>query len=180
MKYIWSSDLLEKLVTNIYNMRIFTLLLFITLLSCATAKMGKDALLEDLSFEKIIEAPGTKADLYIKANEWFVNTFNSAESVIQFHDKEAGKIMGKYVAPFNISIYNYYSQSTITVEVKDNKAKISFSDPLWKTVSDSFGNSYNEQYKPVKKDNAVKPIRQTWIDVSQSFESHMLLKSSEW
>ncbi|WP_107822016.1 DUF4468 domain-containing protein [Mangrovibacterium marinum] len=47
--------------------------------------------------EQVIEVPGTKDELYVKANEWMVRSFNNAKSVIQFQDKEAGKIMGKYL-----------------------------------------------------------------------------------
>lgn len=64
---------------------------------CATM-MGAKAAPEMRTFEKVIEiSDKSKDQIYIKANGWFVETFNSAESVIEFQDKEAGKIMGKYV-----------------------------------------------------------------------------------
>ena len=60
---------------------------------------------------------------YILANEWMVEAFNNAESVIQFSDKEAGIVRGKY------SLYSgwgngYYSidkvTAIITLRTKDN------------------------------------------------------------
>jgi hypothetical protein len=49
-----------------------------------------------ISYEGIVKIDGASAtDLYIKANEWFATTFNSASNVIQMQDKDAGKIIGK-------------------------------------------------------------------------------------
>jgi hypothetical protein len=72
-----------------------TVLLSAFLYSCGTM-MGVKASDEARRFEKVIDVSNlSKSDIYIKANAWFVETFNSAESVIEFQDKEAGKIMGK-------------------------------------------------------------------------------------
>jgi len=49
-----------------------------------------------VSYEGVVKVDGVSAtDLYIRANEWFAKTFNSANAVIQMQDKEAGKIIGK-------------------------------------------------------------------------------------
>ena len=51
-------------------------------------------------YEDVVKVDGVSAsDLYVRANEWFVKTFNSANSVIQMQDKEAGKIIGKGYVP---------------------------------------------------------------------------------
>lgn len=81
---------------------------------------------------EIIEVPGTKDELYIRANQWMVRTFKSAKSVIQYQDKEAGKIMGKCILqsiklppktlielPNPVDIY-----SLITISVKENATRI--------------------------------------------------------
>jgi hypothetical protein len=80
------------------------------------------------TYEKIFNIPNTaKDELYVRANEWFVNTFKSAKSVIQFQDKEAGKIMGKYRLyitigkPVSITVG---CTSIITVDVKDNRVRL--------------------------------------------------------
>ena len=36
----------------------------------------------------------SKDENYVLANEWMVETFNNAESVIQFTDKESGTVRG--------------------------------------------------------------------------------------
>ena len=54
-------------------------------------------------YEGVVKVDGVSAsDLYVRANEWFAKTFNSANAVIQMQDKEAGKIIGKG----NITAYN--------------------------------------------------------------------------
>jgi hypothetical protein len=91
---------------------VLTVLLSAFLYACGTM-MGAKAPEEARRFEKVIDVPGfSKSDLYVKANAWFVETFNSAESVIEFQDKEAGKIMGKYV-------FSYYEVFAIMVLTKN-------------------------------------------------------------
>ena len=77
----------------------------------------------------------TKSDKnynFIKANEWMVQTFNNAKSVIQFKDKEAGIVKGKYVMKEGIISTGPYTQSTptffsvITIRVKDKASRIEF------------------------------------------------------
>jgi hypothetical protein len=38
-----------------------------------------------------------KNDLFVMANSWMVKTFNSPQDVIQYNDKEAGIIKGKFL-----------------------------------------------------------------------------------
>lgn len=70
---------------------------------------------------------------FIKANEWMVEQFNNAESVIQFADKEAGIIKGKYLmkegfyqprSQYTAEVKTPPTYAVITLRVKDNKARI--------------------------------------------------------
>lgn len=71
-----------------------------------------------------------KNDLYVIANKWMVEKFNNAKSVVQFSDKEAGVVTGKYLIG---EVFFYEQQDNsgkdvfalITIEVKDEAAKIS-------------------------------------------------------
>ena len=103
----------------------YSILLVLLLTSCATIQMVTTP-----KQDGIIETRGTKDELYIKANQWMVKTFNNAKSVIQFQDKEAGKIMGKYLMnsiTWGGGLYASNSSdvySLITISVKDNATKI--------------------------------------------------------
>ena len=84
---------------------------------------------------KNIENTSDKNSNFIKANEWMVQSFNNSESVIQFKDKDAGIVKGKYVikegyteASLNVIIRPTYF-SIITLRVKDNAVRIEVSAP---------------------------------------------------
>ncbi|PMZ61463.1 hypothetical protein C1X97_30825, partial [Pseudomonas sp. FW306-2-11AA] len=47
----------------------------------------------NISRVTVIECPGlSKEQIYIQANAWFVDSFNSGKSVIQLNEKEEGVI----------------------------------------------------------------------------------------
>jgi len=98
----------------------------------------------------VIEVSGTKNELFINANEWMVRTFKDAKSVIQFQDKEAGKIMGKYLMHSYTTGTDVYS--LITIEVRDNATKIDV-EPLGSWYYDNSGMTvYNYSPEQAKKD----------------------------
>lgn len=152
-----------------------------TLNSCATM-MGVQAPPEMRTFEKIIEISNkSKADLYINANSWFVETFNSAESVIEFQDKEAGKIMGKYVFSYVEGIYYYDVRQTISIDVKDNKVRIVINDPYYKTTGDVLNGSYGggKNYTPLVSQKGIDRARLEWNKISESLIAY-LNKETNW
>ncbi|PHS53719.1 MAG: hypothetical protein COB01_03040 [Lutibacter sp.] len=101
----------------------------VTIYSCGSIKSTTFPA-ADFSSEKVIEnlnQPQTK--LFVSANDWMVDTFNDAESVIQFTDKEEGTVIGKYLLQGKLFM-TAYSQldsriyAKITIQLKDNRAKI--------------------------------------------------------
>jgi hypothetical protein len=88
------------------------------------------------SFYRVIEAEGqTKNDLFLKINSWMVDRFKNSDDVIEFSDKDAGVITGKFVEVMafrlkdgNTFVYNVIS--TIKIDVKDNRARITLKDPV--------------------------------------------------
>jgi hypothetical protein len=106
------------------------LLLIILLPSCTTVKPTL-FYYKDFPAEKEISVDKSKNDLFIGANSWFVESFNDPTNIIQFSDKEAGVIKGKYLIQgtyYAGSAYNSESDSrifaVITILVKDNLTKI--------------------------------------------------------
>ena len=89
--------------------------------------------------------------LFVKANNWMVERFNNAESVIQFSDKESGTISGKYLLG-TVTNPNEYGPGSkawamIKVQVKDNAARITITPDSFKYAK---GNPYT-LYIRVKK-----------------------------
>ena len=80
--------------------------------------------------EKVIEAPGTKNQLYVRANNWMVESFNNAKMVVQFSDKEEGIVTGRYMMAPTWG-YNGYSVvqsgghfAIIQIQLKEGATKI--------------------------------------------------------
>lgn len=118
----------------------------------------------------VINLSGTKNELFIKANEWMVRTFKDAKSVIQFQDKEAGKIMGKYLmhsySANNIDIY-----SLITIEVKDNATKIDI-EPIGTWLYDKSGMTIFD-YSPEKAQNDM-------LSLMTDYKTYMSKSKESW
>lgn len=71
-------------------------------------------------FSDVVEVKDkSKDDLFISANTWFANTFNSSKDVIQYSDKDKGIIIGKGLIEARWGYINF----TFTVKIKDNKYK---------------------------------------------------------
>ena len=116
------------------SIKVSALFLVITVFtSCATLTVVKIPTPEPTI--KNVETESDKNSNFIKANEWMVQSFNDAKSVIQFKDKEAGIVKGKYLlkagvvstSPYTASIPSFYS--IITIRVKDNLARIEIDAP---------------------------------------------------
>ncbi len=105
---------------------IFAVCMAGTMTSCGSIKfettgdgwIEKDGITNSLS----------KKDNYILSNEWMVEAFNNAESVIQFSDKEAGIVKGKYHLYSGEGSTGYYRSESvsaiITLRVKDDGVRI--------------------------------------------------------
>ena len=81
------------------------------------------------TISKTIVVKSNHNSTYIKANEWMVQTFGNAESVIQFSDKEAGIVKGKYIMFKGVTATKYTAAqeayyAMITLRVKDQAARI--------------------------------------------------------
>jgi len=81
---------------------------------------------------------------YVLANEWMVESFNDAESIIQFTDKESGTVKGKYTLKGGVVSTSPYVASTnalsaiITIRVKDKGCRIEIDPPSSGFYSQSF------------------------------------------
>lgn len=156
-----------------------TAILLLIASGCATM-MGAKATPEMRAYERIIEIPGqTKDQIYIKANSWFVETFNSAESVIEFQDKEAGKIMGKYVFSYAEGVYTYSVKQTVNISIKDDKVRVIINNPLYKATSGMGETYYNATYSPLETKKGVERARTEWSELKTSLGNY-LQKDDKW
>lgn len=85
-----------------------------------------DATSKLLTLTEVVEVPGaTQAQLYARAYEWVAKAYNSANAVVQMHDKDSGKIIGKGVTRVLTrgGAELGYVRHTLSIYVKDGRYK---------------------------------------------------------
>lgn len=101
--------------------------------SCVTAQIQQSPPPMVANFENEID----KNANYVLANEWMVESFNDAKSVIQFTDKESGTIKGKYLLKSGGTTTDMWGivsstpelYAIITMRVRDNACRIEIDPP---------------------------------------------------
>ena len=85
-----------------------------------------------ISYTEVVQTTDTnqtKDALYLKAKEWFVETFKSANNVIQLDDKESGMIQGKGSIKYTYTtLFDGYINFTIKLWLKKGKYKYEISN----------------------------------------------------
>ncbi|MDT0687829.1 DUF4468 domain-containing protein [Autumnicola psychrophila] len=145
--------------------KLLLLLLLTTLISCG----GYESTAVSIEpVEKVFQLDQDKSDLYIKANQWMVENFGSAEEVIQFSDKESGVVTGKYLIGETFRKEGYAVRpvyAIIKAQVKDGAAKLSI-DPEEYIYTTGFGHA--PQYVITESD-----VRNSIEQLMSSFEIYM-------
>lgn len=135
-----------------------------------------------ITYSEVVNVEGkTKTELYINANEWIVHTFNSAKDVIQFNDKEAGKIICKTLT--SISFGKGWNKVIldpiyflVTIEVKDGRYKITASNFIHHNVvvlAEIRAESDNPLEQYYKKANPSEKEHQNGIKTAQLLSEKM-------
>lgn len=94
-----------------------------------------------ITYSEVVPIEGkSKEDLNISAKKWFVNTFKSAQEVIQLEDRDQGVIVGKGNLGVTLSMLSSqnvgYVRFTVKIEVKEGRYRYSFTD-FWHEVGSS-------------------------------------------
>jgi hypothetical protein len=138
--------------TKIKNL---SLIMMLALSSCASMQQSQvnPEKISDLEFEG-----RSKTELYTIANLWCVETFKSAQDVIQFADKDAGIISGKYIwksMPIGYGDPKYF-MATITIKIYDGKINVSIkninpvSNSGYNLAMDAFNETVASMYDYIK------------------------------
>jgi len=140
------------------------------LLPTITLSGQKNVPVDSLVLQKIIEVPNVSQDeLYIRVNAWFVKYFKYADSVIEFSDKENGKIIGKYVFDYTVSLNPYRSTQMVTVEVKDERLRVTIEDPYERYIGNA--SLISKASKPFDRTGRpLAKLRDEWRKLVESLE----------
>ncbi|MEA5260639.1 DUF4468 domain-containing protein [Arcicella aquatica] len=124
--------------------------------------------------EEVVEVKNTKAKLYANAQTWIAKTFGDYKSVIQFEDKEQGRLIIKGLSDLGINSYPDFKY-TITIDVKENKYRYSIND-----IQMGFGN-YEDKiastYSPFEEDiSGLKTVKLKLDNITALSTSNMSKK----
>lgn len=106
----------------------FISLIVISIIGCAS---GKEASTEQMNHEYIKDFTDIKKDdLFDRSIKWITQNFRSGKEVIDYQDRTSGVIIAKGIIPdvdFG-GLINGKLGFTLTMDMKDNKAKFSFTN----------------------------------------------------
>lgn len=131
---------------------------------------------EDEYFNAVFEdTPGTKDQLYLKANRWMIKEFVDASSVIQHNDKVDGTIIGKFLlyGSLRTGAYGVTSDTRIfaiiEITVKDDKSRIQIRPQSSWTYSEESQNGYSKTTAMRDIENLAESFHQAMVKEVQDF-----------
>lgn len=89
-----------------------------------------------IAYTSVVNQPGTKDELYLKAKKWITTTFKSTKDVIQLDDRESGSIIIKGLTQYVVnSTYKKFNTPvdvplffTLSLDFKSDKYRYTFTD----------------------------------------------------
>ncbi len=128
------------------------------LASCAPGrKIVKQNYPTPFEFSVVDSLPATKDQLYVKAFEWISRSYGSAKAVVDMHDKEAGKIIGKAIIDYKEYPYGEV-QYLISVDVRDGKYRCILSNFVHnpKVSVTRYGNMPGVKYGELGQEKVIR------------------------
>lgn len=120
----------------------------------------------------------SKAELYTKAKLWLAKAFKSSKDVIQFDDKEAGKIIVKGVSTYDAPAFNPgtnfsgFFSFTLTIDIKDNKFRFSIENLNHESYKSGYSGGSFDNEKP-DCGNLMMPKR-SWKTIREEGQSRII------
>jgi len=132
-----------------------------------------------IDYSKIIDVPKmSKDDLFVKTNLWAVGYFNKADSVIEYSDKGAGIISGKFIGETHFIMGGLSGsqavKSIFTISVKDEKVKLDLKPAEFITYN-GYGQRVASSYASVKEEDIIAEYNATLESLKKA-----LINSSNW
>lgn len=124
------------------------LLIIASLISCSAPR----PITKHVDLSEIIDAPGMSKDaLYVNINSWMAEFFASREHVVQFQDKESGKVVCRFEHNFS-EINPSYRDFVIDFDIKEEAFRMTLKGSVSSydrdgTESKYFDPDYNPYYK---------------------------------
>ncbi len=146
---------------------------FLGLTSCASFIVPENE--DELStIERVIEVPEHSQDeLYVMTHAWLSEEFRSSGSVINFRDRDSGKIVGDYTYTYYKLTTPYKTNQTLNISTRDNQIKIKLANPMYTYREDVvYGIETWSSPRPVRSAGDLETLRAQWnkfIDGLETF-----------
>lgn len=137
-----------------------------------------------INFNDVVKVDSVSSkELYVRAKQFFVNIFKSANDVVQMDDKESGIIVGKgfndiyiKILANPVAIQMWYS---IKIQCKDGRYKYEIYDINFKSYSSQYAASSSSPAEPTfdkktyyKKNGEPRDVNEKYkIEMTKSVES---------
>jgi len=141
------------------------------LCGCASIRIVPE---NEKQVSKVYDYPNlSKTEIYEKSRQWLAETYTSAQDVIQYQDKDSGKVIGRgsktmyhnLSNPFLIGIFT--CTYAIIIEAKDNKARITFN--TYTLCADSIRQPLNNQ-------NMIDEMNTSLTEAAENFNTYIKSK----
>ena len=140
------------------------------LVSCATQQKLSYA---DIKYQEIIDLPGkNKSEIYESTLQSMASIFNSSKAVLQYQNKEDGKIIGKGITDVVYSFMPVETHFTITIDIKDEKIRITFTDMY--TVLKTYGTT------PLNYQSEIDSFSGSARNIINEIKRGMNQKKNDW
>jgi len=140
------------------------------LFACGTAPATLQP--EERVIQQVIEVDRPRDELFDLAMEWVARAFRSAQAVIQYQDREAGKIVGKGNMTVTYVLFSYPTYFTLTIETKDGRVRA--------TVEDAYVLVDYENEVPIRKVEQMKRFKPKVLDLFASLEAALRVEKADW
>ncbi len=131
---------------------IIILICLLIFIGCATTT---EATVEQMNHEFIVEFSDINKELiFDRSLQWIANNFRSAKQVLEYSDKEAGKIIGNGTTNLRAegALIDVTLHFTLNIDIKDEKARYRFIN-LWYNIGDISANMpiYEQWHNPARE-----------------------------
>jgi hypothetical protein len=152
-------------------------LLFIAVVGCffiGCAGTYENITPEQARFEKVFETTVPKDKVYDKCMQWISHNFKSAKAVIEYQDKDAGKIIGNGSTSFTRSIVEIPLTFTMEISIKDGKYRLVFDNliALW--------GEYHNNPRPIQGTATVAQVHAKFAAMCDNLNAYVNKADDNW
>lgn len=148
---------------------------------CSSAPKEQPETFDEIRIISIPEAAHN--EIYTRVNIWIVDTFGSTNSVIQYADKEDGILKGSVQSgSYRTGIMLYKITSILTIEIKDEKCRISLTKPHYNYTGDVISGTYPSPRpdKEIKSGKIISIMKKDKNKLLNSFEEAVKTNPEDW